>query len=61
MPRALMVPGGYQYICRCGNVFRHPTKLVNGKMCPTCRSQRARKGHRAMVMAHGYARLPKAR
>lgn len=51
---------GFQYLCTgCGRLFVHPTKLVNGKMCPACRSARARKGHTAMVRAHGYGRIPK--
>lgn len=51
---------GWQYICTgCGRVFLNPTRLVNGRLCPTCRSARARKGHRAMVRTHGYARIPK--
>lgn len=46
----------------CGRAFVVPDaagQKHSQHLCPTCRTLRARVGHRAMVQKRGYGRIPK--
>ena len=45
----------------CSKVFKNvdPSKVKNGKLCPMCRSVRARIGNRARAQKCGYGRMSK--